>query len=142
MLLRLWPHLEGAEVLSYRDGARGEHRFALFMAARLVAVLFLARTPVACDREQCLAMLGEIVAEAQSRLRILAGRAAAEVGDPGPTVCACLGIGRNRILACARANPDCSVEAVGAMTGAGTNCGSCRPEIGGLIDGARIAKAG
>jgi assimilatory nitrate reductase catalytic subunit len=34
-----------------------------------------------------------------------------------------------------------SLDAVGAMTRAGTNCGSCRPEIRALVRAARPRKA-
>ncbi|MCA8928264.1 MAG: (2Fe-2S)-binding protein, partial [Alphaproteobacteria bacterium] len=35
-----------------------------------------------------------------------------------------------------------NVDAVGAATGAGTNCGSCRAEIGRLIHDHALAEAG
>jgi assimilatory nitrate reductase catalytic subunit len=35
----------------------------------------------------------------------------------------------------------CSVEAVGGATRAGTNCGSCRPLIARLLDGAVMEPA-
>ena len=54
---------------------------------------------------------------------------------------ACMDIGRNQIVeAVAAGSP--TPEAVGDVTRAGTNCGSCRAEIGRLIDAARIQKAG
>jgi len=34
-----------------------------------------------------------------------------------------------------------SVEAVGALTRAGTNCGSCRAEIRSIVDANRLAAA-
>jgi assimilatory nitrate reductase catalytic subunit len=54
------------------------------------------------------------------------------VADAGPIVCACLKVGARRIEAAVAAGTS-TVEAVGAVTGAGTNCGSCRPEIARLI---------
>ncbi|HUG73459.1 MAG TPA: (2Fe-2S)-binding protein, partial [Steroidobacteraceae bacterium] len=52
--------------------------------------------------------------------------------DPGPTVCACFAVGSHAIVAAIRAGSD-SVDAVGRQLNAGTNCGSCRPEIGRLV---------
>ncbi len=60
--------------------------------------------------------------------------------DPGATVCSCNGIGVNQIIAAIR-NGCHSVEAVGKATSAGTNCGSCRAEIRGIIDGCVAAAA-
>jgi assimilatory nitrate reductase catalytic subunit len=138
----LWPQFAGNEVLSYRDRARGEERFAVFDGATLLAVLFVSQSPVACDRTHVLARLGQSAGDGLERLRILAGRSGGGDMDAGPTICACLGISRNRIMSAIVSNSGCSVELIGKLTGAGTNCGSCRAEIGGLIDATRAAKAG
>jgi assimilatory nitrate reductase catalytic subunit len=47
-------------------------------------------------------------------------------------VCACLKVGALTIGRAIAAGAQ-DVEAVGRVTGAGTNCGSCRPEILSLI---------
>jgi assimilatory nitrate reductase catalytic subunit len=52
--------------------------------------------------------------------------------DPGPTVCACFGVGANTIRGAITAGC-ASVDAVGSRLKAGTNCGSCRPEIAKLV---------
>jgi assimilatory nitrate reductase catalytic subunit len=51
-------------------------------------------------------------------------------------VCACLKVGARTIdaaIVAGAATPD----AVGAVTGAGTNCGSCRPELARMIAASR-----
>ena len=65
---------------------------------------------------------------AQARATLLFGRPPGPVVDKGPMVCACLKVAARTIDAAALAGAR-SVEAIGAATGAGTNCGSCRPEI-------------
>jgi assimilatory nitrate reductase catalytic subunit len=52
--------------------------------------------------------------------------------DPGPTVCACFGVGANTIRDAIKSGCR-SIEGVGSKLKAGTNCGSCRPEIARLI---------
>jgi assimilatory nitrate reductase catalytic subunit len=47
-------------------------------------------------------------------------------------VCACLKVVARRIEAAIAAGTS-TVDAIGAVTGAGTSCGSCRPEIARLI---------
>jgi assimilatory nitrate reductase catalytic subunit len=47
-------------------------------------------------------------------------------------VCACFGVGINTIREAISAGCH-SVDAVGARLKAGTNCGSCRPEIAKLV---------
>jgi len=54
--------------------------------------------------------------------------------DPGTMICACFGVGANAIDEAVREG--CAdVSAVGRRLKAGTNCGSCRPEIQRLING-------
>jgi assimilatory nitrate reductase catalytic subunit len=94
--------------------------------------LFAAAGPVAVARSWIVERLGERVAPAE-RLRLLVGRPGAEARDRGPIVCACFDVGRNEILEAAVELGEASVAAIGARLKAGTNCGSCRGEIAGLI---------
>jgi assimilatory nitrate reductase catalytic subunit len=54
--------------------------------------------------------------------------------NPGATICACFGVGANVIREAVKQGAN-DVAAVGRQLRAGTNCGSCRPEIQRLIDG-------
>ena len=53
--------------------------------------------------------------------------------DPGAIVCSCFQIGVNQITEAAQAGA-ASVDAIGNMLKAGTNCGSCRSEIASLLN--------
>jgi assimilatory nitrate reductase catalytic subunit len=140
-LRRLWPHLPATcDTLAYQDRARGEYRFVVFDGATLVAALYLSVGPVACARQFICDQIGKEIEGAQDRLRLLAGRPAADVADAGPIVCACFNVGRNVIVDAIHDGAR-TIDAVGLKTCAGTNCGSCRPEIGGLLNATRIAKA-
>ena len=57
----------------------------------------------------------------------------------GGELCACFGVSRGAVEA-AIADGAASLAAVGATTYAGTNCGSCRPEIRALLRAARLVK--
>ena len=61
--------------------------------------------------------------------------------DPGPMVCSCFGVGVNTILAAIEDGGLVSVDEVGAALQAGTNCGSCRPEITGLLSRVTLHEA-
>ena len=65
------------------------------------------------------------------------GRSVDPADDAGATVCSCFSVGRNPILDAIRDNGLTSVEEVGRCVRAGTNCGSCQPEIRSLIAAAR-----
>lgn len=130
----------GAELLAYHDVAQGVHRFAAFTGDRFLGALFIARGPVAVARGWLAGLLGEATMDARARLAVLAGRAGAAEQDQGAVVCACYEVGRNRIVAAIAAGST-TVAAVGAVTNAGTNCGSCRSEISGLINARQLAHA-
>ncbi len=66
------------------------------------------------------------------RRDLLAGSPAEGAVDDGATVCVCFQVGAKRIEAAAHAGHR-SVEKIGRHLGAGTNCGSCIPEIRRLI---------
>lgn len=138
----LWPGYAQLEILSYYDRGARETRLAVFDGERLCAVLFAAAEPVACDRSHVLDQIGSSLGSGLARLRVLAGRGGASVADTGPLICVCLGVGRRAIAdAIGSRRGACTIEMIGATTGAGTNCGSCRPEIKGMIDAARTAQA-
>ena len=119
-----------AEVLSYRDRSSGQQRVAWFEKDRLVAALFVATSPVAVSRTWAAALLGEAHAD---RLRVLAGRSGAAARDRGAIVCSCFDVGANDIAEAVVRGGCTTVAAVGAALKAGTNCGSCRAEIGRLV---------
>ena len=73
-------------------------------------------------------------------LAALAGRSPSDRPDAGATVCACFNVGRNTLLA-AVANGAHSVAALGEATCAGTNCGSCKPELTTLLTQAQLPMA-
>jgi assimilatory nitrate reductase catalytic subunit len=126
-----------AEAAHYDDPAAGEHRTIVFAresgpaGERIVSALF-----VAPERDEgAFAWVAERFAEGgidrATRARLLAGRAPGSA-DLGPVVCSCFGVRRDTIAA-AIAGGCGTVEAVGDQLKAGTNCGSCRPEIKALI---------
>jgi len=51
------------------------------------------------------------------------------VKPSGKTVCACFNVGINTIIEAIRQQKLVSVEAIGKALQAGTNCGSCLPEL-------------
>ncbi|MCW0182214.1 MAG: molybdopterin-dependent oxidoreductase [Zavarzinia sp.] len=131
---------EEAEVLAYRDVARGVYRFAVYEAGVLSAALFVAPEPVEIARGWLIGQLGRALDGAE-RLRLLAGRGGDAAADPGALVCSCFSVGVNQITAAVKAGAQ-SIDAIGSCLKAGTNCGSCRMEIGRLIDACSTAKAG
>jgi assimilatory nitrate reductase catalytic subunit len=120
--------LSDVSVVSVADPARGLARMAFHQAGQLVAALFVGPSPIAVARDPLAARLG-----AGDLTDILAGRTRADMPDPGPTVCACLAVGRNTICQAIESGKAMTVPALGEVLGAGTSCGSCQPELAALI---------
>ena len=119
--------LPGAAVTSLEDPARGTARLAFEDNGTLRAALFIAPEPVAVMRDYLAGSPG------QAAPGVLTGRPPVGQPDPGPTLCSCFGVGVNTIVAAIETQGLMDVEAVGAALQAGTNCGSCRPEIAAIL---------
>jgi assimilatory nitrate reductase catalytic subunit len=72
---------------------------------------------------------------------LLSGRSADGLASAGPTVCACFGVGLAAIRAALQCGAAIGVEGIGAALRAGTNCGSCLPELKRIVadEGAAVA---
>jgi len=132
---------ESVELLAYGDADKGRHRFAAFVAGRPLAVLYVAAEPVEVSRAWVCQQFDAGSTDCAARGLLLAGRAARSSADPGPIVCSCFAVGRNQIVAAIGAGRAATLEAIGAATSAGSNCGSCRAEIQGLIDDVAVQAA-
>lgn len=110
------------------DAKGGIYRCALIRDGRLDAALFLAPAGRAPLWDTVKSAFADPRAMPENRLALLAGRSLDGAGDPGPTVCACFGVGLNAIRT-AFAGGAASPEDIGRQLKAGTNCGSCLPEI-------------
>ena len=117
------------ERLESHDAARGMRRVVVLERDRMVAALYLTRAGGLPSRDWVLAQLKALAA---SPVELLAGRPAQPAPDQGPIVCSCFDVGAKTIAAAIEGGA-ASVEAVGAATCAGTNCGSCRPAIADLL---------
>jgi assimilatory nitrate reductase catalytic subunit len=130
-----------SDLAVYADAARGVFRYAHFAHGRLDACLFIARDPAGLpDRASAVMMFAEAL-PAHDRARVLAGVSLAGVASPGPTVCACFAVGRNAIVEAIRSGNFTAVADISAALRAGTNCGSCLPELAAILAETRAASA-
>ena len=118
------------EVLRYADPGRDVTRLALLEEGRLVAVVFLGPAGAVLSWQPLLEAWGAGLLDAAQRRAVLAGRAAGV--DAGAAVCACFGV-RQGAIESAIADGASDTAAIGARLKAGTNCGSCLPEIRKLL---------
>ena len=129
----LAPLVQGfADSARFDDSVRGVTRHIAFEARRLIFAAFITG---AGDESSSAwlwlkAQFGEMP-DSTLRKAMLAGRPASG-SDPGPVICACFGIGLTAIREALRDGAG-SVEEIGLKLRAGTNCGSCKPEIRRLL---------
>jgi assimilatory nitrate reductase catalytic subunit len=118
------------DALAFDDPAAGSMRRAFVDEdGRLERVLFMTSRPGRLPPREWLAgLFGAKQLLSEDRPALLTGRPLAPARDDGPPVCICMMVGAKTIEGAITGG--CSdVAAVGEATGAGTNCGSCRPEI-------------
>lgn len=132
--LRRSLQLEGHHEFSgYMDQRAGDHRVLAFEGEKLLAGLFVSSSPVSVSRQWAVDQLWQSHSDRSARSMLIAGRPAAGRPDKGAIVCSCFSVGINQINAAARGGCR-SIEAIGVALSAGTNCGSCRPEIRRILD--------
>ncbi len=128
--------LHAGETAVVHDTSTGAARIAVMQDGLVQGLFFAATTPVAVARNAAIAMIGTEI----EPLKALSGRPAADQPDPGPTVCACFNVGRNTLRNAMMAGAN-TVPALGEATCAGTNCGSCKPELAALLSEAALPMA-
>ncbi|MBK8991364.1 MAG: nitrate reductase [Gammaproteobacteria bacterium] len=123
--------------LEFADAAGGEHRL-LGRDGAGVAVMLHAARERACLPEA--GWLADSFACGTHDWLLLAGRGSAGA-TAGRQVCSCFEVGEQQIARAIRGGAT-SVRALGETLRCGTNCGSCVPELKGLIAReARVARA-
>lgn len=128
-------NLGGGTASVVEDPATGVARVAISDDGILRGLFFTAREPVAVARTAMVGLIGTEV----SPMVALAGVPGADQPARGAIVCACFDVGTEQIRRAIADGAD-SVEALGACLSAGTNCGSCRPELQEILDAASAVK--
>ena len=130
-LLSNW--LLGANTLTQHNAAADLYRSASVADNRLELLLSTGPGQDEEGLNWAIELLGKESVDLATRRYILAGRPPAAGHSKGRQVCACFGVYQCEIensieLGCR------SVEAIGKALRAGTNCGSCRPEIRKILE--------
>jgi assimilatory nitrate reductase catalytic subunit len=126
---------EGDRVI-FEDAGAGVYRVGVHANGRLEALLFAGPSPKLPSPEWLKTQFDRPGIPSAERRALLAGIPFEGAVDEGAIVCVCFQVGAARIAAAAESCGR-SVEGIGRRLGAGTNCGSCIPEIRRLLTGAR-----
>jgi assimilatory nitrate reductase catalytic subunit len=117
----------------YQDAARGNYRAAHLVNNRLESVVFIAAESGLPERNWLTGLFAKTELERAERMALLTGRPPLGVEDVGTIVCACFNVGEKTIQAAIREKGLKTHQEVGRCLKAGTNCGSCVPEIKALL---------
>ena len=125
---------EEGDWLEFADAKAQRFRAGIIKNNQLDAVVFIAPTHELPTRTWLSSLFTESPLSDEARANLLAGKPGADQPDVGPLVCACFGIGENTIKDAITCGAAKSVEDIGKQLKAGTNCGSCIPEIKKLFE--------
>jgi assimilatory nitrate reductase catalytic subunit len=129
---------EGADWLEMSDPRRGVLRVAILRDGILEACLFLARDKTALPNEAAVASMLAMPVPDTARVRLLAGKPQDTTLAEGPLICACFGVSRDAIRHAAVTHRLRNVSDIGVALRAGTNCGSCIPELEEILRDVRM----
>jgi assimilatory nitrate reductase catalytic subunit len=132
VLRRLLRISADTELVSYSDPRKAMFRYAGILHGQLVACVFFG--PPGADfagLDQARTLLGKEIS-AVERIALLAGLN----GQPstcGKIVCSCFAVSEEKIKAAIQTEGLITAAQIGARLKAGTNCGSCIPELKKLL---------
>jgi assimilatory nitrate reductase catalytic subunit len=128
----------GSDLAEYRDFGGGVYRAAAFAEGRIETCVFVGPARDAGDWNVVKSLFAADVLSEDQRRMLLSGKSTDGLASAGPVVCACFGVGRTTIVAAIAAGAGTAAE-IGARLKAGTNCGSCIPELKRLIEQTGVA---
>ena len=130
----------GSDLAEYKDLGGGVFRAASFEQDRIETCLFVGPAHDAGDWDVVKSLFAADALGDDQRRMLLSGKSVDGLASAGPIVCACFGVGRTTILAAIAAGAGSPAE-IGVQLKAGTNCGSCIPELKRLIVQTKVAGA-
>jgi assimilatory nitrate reductase catalytic subunit len=122
----------GDDLAEYSDFGGGVFRAATFAGDRIEACVFVGPAHDAGDWDVVKRLFAKDALSDDHRHMLMSGRSSEGLAATGPVVCACFGVGRATICDAISAGALTPAE-IGAKLKAGTNCGSCIPEMKRLI---------
>jgi exodeoxyribonuclease III len=113
-------------------------RAAAFAAGALTGCFFLAPAAAAPPWDAVKGLFEADALGEDARRVLLSGRSADGLVSSGPIVCACFSVGLAAIRGAVASGAATNLESIGAALRAGTNCGSCLPELKRIVVEVRV----
>jgi assimilatory nitrate reductase catalytic subunit len=123
----------GAEWSEFFDSSQQTYRGARFIDGQLDGCVFIGTDYRLPPRDWLIELFTRDKVERQDRMRVLSGIPGKDQQDAGKIICSCFNVGRNSICSKIKEMHLTTAEQIGEHIHAGTNCGSCIPELRELI---------
>lgn len=121
------------EWMEYFDAAASRYRAARLVDGALESCLFIGPEFNLPSRDWLARLFEQNRLDDIARTGLLSGKPGKGQKDAGRIVCACFSVGVNTLLEAIEAGGLNSAEEIGRVLKAGTNCGSCVPELKTLL---------
>ena len=129
------------QLTSFEDSKRDIFRAAYSDETGLQSVIIVSPGPIISDSQIAEAWFQSEELWQNSRGKLLSMRRMDGLPDRGPTVCACFSVGLNEIISVIESGKAITTDDIGNLLKAGTNCGSCVPEMRAILTEIQQPKA-
>ena len=129
----LCQNAKDVEWVEYLDEAQGRYRGARIENGHLESCIFIGPDQDLPERDWLAQLVSNESLKDDERISLLIGKPNSGKHDIGKIICSCFSVGLNSLTDAIQTQNLTSVDAIGAALKAGTNCGSCIPELKRLI---------
>jgi assimilatory nitrate reductase catalytic subunit len=117
----------------YLDAGENRYRAARLVEGALESCIFIGPEFKLPSRDWLSKLFEQDLLDDDARTSLLTGKPGIGQTDAGRIVCACFSVGVNTIMEAIKDGSLTSAEQIGDALKAGTNCGSCVPELKALL---------
>jgi len=121
------------------DTNHGVFNTCWFDGEELNQACYVSSEPLVAYRTSVATLLTQLHVSFENRFCALSAAIRGEQSDVGAIVCSCMSVGANVIKASIEAGAT-SVQCVGEICSAGTQCGSCRSEIKAMLQDVSVVE--
>jgi assimilatory nitrate reductase catalytic subunit len=118
-----------ANWVEFFDKKQNHYRAARFIGDHLESCIFIGASTELPERDWLISLFLKETLEPAERQSLLTGKPPLDHVDTGKIICACFNVGEKTIRQAIREQGLTTPEQIGEVLQAGTNCGSCLPEL-------------
>ena len=120
--------------IEFYDNSNNTYRAAQFKGERLANCIFIGPNEKLPQRDWIISLFQKDFLSKSERISLLSGKPPIDQEDVGRIVCACMNVGEKSIAKVIKEHGITTVDKISECTKAGTNCGSCLPELRGILE--------